>query len=87
MDFILGIIFVLLIIFLIINYTSISISNKNYNLENNETLYKNNEILYKNNEILNKNNILPFPKKKNTSINNKFNVEEQSYDYKSYFYI
>ena len=80
MDFIIGIIFVLLIIFIIINYTTISISNNNNSLKDVNYLYTK-----KNNVLLN--NTMPLPRQQNKSINNKLNLEEQSYDYKSYFYI
>jgi hypothetical protein len=80
MDFIIGIIFVLLTIFIIINYTTISISNNNNTLKDVNYLYTK-----KNNVLLN--NTMPLPRQQNKSINNKLNLEEQSYDYKSYFYI
>jgi hypothetical protein len=80
MDFIIGIIFVLVIIFIMINYTSISISNNNNNL-------KDINYLYTNKHNMSVTNTIPLPRQQNTSINKKLNIEEQSYDYKSYFYI
>ena len=82
MDFIIGIIFVLVIIFIMINYTSISISNNN----NNNNL-KDINYLYTNKNNSKMLNTIPLPRKKNTSINKQLNIEEQSYDYQSYFYI
>jgi len=83
MDFIIGIIFVLLIIFIIINYTSVSVSNNN----NNDNNLKDINYLYTNKHNMKISNTIPLPIQKNNSINNKLNLEEQSYDYKTYFYI
>ena len=84
MDFIIGIIFVLVIIFIMINYTSISVSNNNNNNNNN---IKDINYLYTNKNNSKMLNTIPLPIQKNNAVNKKLNLEEQSYDYQSYFYI
>ena len=67
-----------------LNSTKDSFTNLNNNNNNNND--NNNNIKDINYLYTNTNNI-PLPRQQNTSINKKFNLEEQSYDYKSYFYI
>ena len=83
MDFIFGIIFVLLIIFIVINYLSISVTNngRTTNLINKN--YLDSQKYYNNN-----NNRLT-QNHGNYQLENEpiLSIEEQSYNYKNYFYI
>lgn len=82
MDFIFGIIFVLLIIFIVINYLSISVTNngRTTNLINKN--YLDSQKYYNNNNRLTQNH-------GNYQLENEpiLSIEEQSYNYKNYFYI
>lgn len=81
MDFIFGIIFVLLIIFIVINYLSISVTNngRTTNLINKNDL--DSQKYYNNNRIKQNH--------RNYQLENEpiLTIEEESYNYKNYFYI
>ena len=90
MDFIFGIIFIIIIIFMIINFASITISNKS-----SDQLYDSNQnflFAYNYNTIPNNtipNNNIPKPRNANSplALNKKINLEEQTYDYRKYFFV
>ena len=84
MDFILGIIVVLLIIFIMINYISISITN------NDKTNYlysprtqMNKHYLSSHNNLNNLNHNL----NNNNNLNSILNLKEDSYNYNKYFHL
>ena len=64
------------------SFTNVNNNNNNNNIKDINYLYTNKQNM----SVTNTNNI-PLPRQQNKSINKKFNLEEQSHDYKSYFYI
>ena len=90
MDFILGIILVLLIIFIMINYISISITNNdktNYLYSPKTQINKN--YLSSNNNLNNLNHNLNhnLNSNLNSNLNYNLNIKEDSYNYKKYFHL
>ena len=86
MDFILGIIAVLLIIFIMINYISISITNNdktNY-LYSPRRQVNHNRYLSSNNNL---NNINNNNNNNNNNLNSILNLKEDSYNYNKYFHL
>ena len=92
MDFIFGIVFVLLIIFIMINYISISITNNdktNYlysprtQLTHNRYLSSNHNLNHINNNNHNNNN----NNNNNNNLNSILNLKEDSYNYNKYFHL
>ena len=83
MDFILGIIFVLLIIFIMINYMSISITN------NDKTNYLYSPKQQMNIQYLSSHNNLNnnLNNKNNNNLNSILNLKEDSYNYNKYFHL
>ena len=79
MDFILGIILVLLIIFIMINYISISITN------NDKTNYLYSPKTQINKNYLSSNNNLNH--NLNHNLNSNLNIKEDSYNYNKYFHL
>ena len=85
MDFILGIIFILLIIFILFNYMSISITNNdktNYLYSVKQQMKKNNNnsiyLSLHNNKVNTSNN---------NNLNSILNLKEDSFNYNKYFYL
>ena len=87
MDFIIGMLLIIIVIFIIINFTSISITDSNYqqNQYYNQYPNQNQNFLYSSNNRYNP----PLPINANASLvlNKKLNLEEQSYDYKQSFFV
>ena len=93
MDFIIGMLLIIIVIFIIINFTTISITDTNYqqNQQNQQNQYynqypnQNQNFLYSSNNRYNP----PLPINANASLvlNKKLNLEEQSYDYKQTFFV
>ena len=82
MDFILGIILILLIIFIMFNYISISITNNdktNYLYSPRKRMNNNNIYLSSHNKL--NNNIT------NNNLNTILNLKEDSLNYNKYFYL
>jgi len=78
MDFIIGILLVIVIILILINFTSISMSDT----INSGTCNSNNY------NYTNQNNIpSPMLSKDSTALNNKINLNVQTYDYNKYFFM
>jgi hypothetical protein len=87
MDFIIGMLLIIIVIFIIINFTTISITDTNYqqNQYYNQYPNQNQNFLYSSNNRYN----TPLPINANASLvlNKKLNLEEQSYDYKQSFFV
>ena len=92
MDFIIGMILMIILIFVFIQFVTISITDNQYNpYQYNPNQYypnQNNPNQYNPNQYFNIYN-MPSPIVANAplSVNNKLNLEEQSRDYKQFFYI
>ena len=89
MDFVIGIILVLIIIFIMINFLTISISDTNYNkcIGNNlNFLFSSTNNTLKNNNLRN-NTPSPIIANSPLALNKKMNLDEQAYDYKQNFFI
>jgi hypothetical protein len=91
MDFIYGILFLIIIIFILINFASVSISNK-------QTINKQNSNNVSNvlnpygqgqnmQNINNSTNPAPINANSPLALNKKINLEEQTYDYNKYFFV
>ena len=90
MDFIIGMLLIIIVIFIIINFTTISITDTNYQQNQQNQYYnqypnQNQNFLYSSNNRYNP----PLPINANASLvlNKKLNLEEQSYDYKQTFFV
>lgn len=90
MDFIIGMLLIIIVIFIIINFTTISITDTNYQQNQQNQYYnqypnQNQNFLYSSNNRYNP----PLPINANASLvlNKKLNLEEQSYDYKQSFFV
>ena len=90
MDFIIGMFLSIIVIFIIINFTTISITDTNYQQNQQHQYYnqypnQNQNFLYSSNNRYNP----PLPINANASLvlNKKLNLEEQSYDYKQTFFV
>lgn len=80
MDFIIGILLVIILLFGIINFTSISITDNRYQQGQPQNfLYSSNRYNYNSPSPINANAPL--------ALNKKLNLEEQSYDYKKHFFV
>jgi hypothetical protein len=82
MDFILGIILILLIIFIMFNYISISITNNdktNYLYSPRKQMNNNNIYLSSHNKLNNNTT--------NNNLNTILNLKEDSFNYNKYFYL
>ena len=87
MDFIIGILLVIILLFMIVNFTTISISDTRYQqgqISNQNYLYASN-----NSSNYSSNYNMPSPINANAALalNKKLNLEEQSYDYKKNFFV
>lgn len=87
MDFIVGILLMIIIIFILINFASVNISDSsNKDLQNqipNQT-----QIPNQNQTILQNTNIPePLVSGAPSALNNKLNLEVQTYDYNKYFFM
>jgi len=86
MDFLFGILLIIIVILLLFNFASISISNKPFD-GTCSSMYK----PYQDNSILTNHNMtgnVPQPiNNSNKVLNGKMNLEQQSYDYQKLFYI
>jgi hypothetical protein len=81
MDFIVGILIVFIIILILINFSSISISDTKGN-----TCSRNNLSL--GNQTMNINSIpSPMLSKEPSALNNKLKLNAQTYDYNKYFFL
>ncbi len=83
MDFILGIIAVLLIIFIMINYISISITNN----DKTNYLYSPRTQLNHNRYLSSNNNLNHNLNNNNNNLNSILNLKEDSYNYNKYFHL
>ena len=84
MDFILGIILILLIIFIMFNYISISITNNdktNYLYSPRKQMNNNNNNIYLSSHNKLNNNTT------NNNLNTILNLKEYSFNYNKYFYL
>lgn len=81
MDFIVGILIVFIIILILINFSSVSISDTKGN-----TCSRNNLSL--GNQTMNINSIpSPMLSKEPSALNNKLKLNDQTYDYNKYFFL
>jgi hypothetical protein len=93
MDFIVGILVVIIIILILINFTSVSVTDNEGKTSN--SLFLTNKIINQNqmnqnqmNQNINQCNIpSPVLSKEPTVLNNKLNLNAQTYDYNKYFYL
>ena len=93
MDFIVGILIVIIIILILINFTSDSVTDSSGKTTN--SLFLTNKIINKDkmnqnqmNQNMNQYNIpSPMLSKEPTALNNKLNLNAQTYDYNKYFYL
>jgi hypothetical protein len=92
MDFIVGILVVIIIILILINFTSVSVTDNEGRTSNN--LFLTNKIMNQDkmnqnmNQNMNQYNIpSPMLSKEPTALNNKLNLNSQTYDYNKYFYL
>jgi len=87
MDFIVGILLIIIIILILYNFSSVSVSdNQPYNSSNTFTTKY---ILNMQNNNTPSPSQLPSPmlSKEPSALNNKINLNAQTYDYNKYFYI
>jgi len=89
MNFIYGILVIIIIIFIIINFASVNVYDSNPNVQN---FIRNSNSNNNSNSNSNKTSNTYRPPAALVSgapsaINNKFNLEEQTYDYNKYFFI
>ena len=90
MDFIVGILVVIIIILILINFTSVSVTDNEGRTSN--SLFLTNKIINQNQMNQNQNMTqynIPSPvlSKEPTVLNNKLNLNAQTYDYNKYFYL
>ena len=83
MDFLIGILLVIIVLLLLFNFSSITISDTQYGgscaSANTHTSM---------NTSMNKNNIpKPVQSTSNKAVNGKINIDDQTYDYHKYFFV
>ena len=82
MDFIIGLLLFIILIFIIINFTSISMSNT----QGGGTC-SNSTSIFGTNQYGNSNVPSPIYSKDSLALNNKLNLNNQTYDYNKYFFL
>ena len=88
MDFVYGILLMFLILFIVINFVSVNLSDTAANQCSNSNSSQSKSQYQNHNQIQPQNNIpLPINANSKLAINKKINLEEQTYDYKKYFYV
>ena len=93
MDFIYGILLIIIIIFILINFASVNISNTQVNNQDSQNQTQNQNqnqnFLVTNNGINSLSSSIPSPILSGAplALNKKLNLEEQTYDYKKYFFV
>jgi hypothetical protein len=77
MDFLIGVLLVIIVLLLLFNFSSITISDTKYG-----------GTCARNNSNGNNNNIpSPIQSALNKAVNGKINIDDQTYDYRKYFFV
>ena len=89
MDFLVGILLIIIIILILYNFSSVSVSDNQPNNSSNTFTTKYILNMQNNNTPLPSQSQLPSPmlSKEPSALNNKVNLNAQTYDYNKYFYI
>jgi hypothetical protein len=76
MDFLIGVLLVIIVLLLLFNFSSITISDTKYG-----------GTCARNNSKRNNNIPIPVQSASNKAVNGKINIDDQTYDYRKYFFV
>ena len=76
MDFLIGVLVVIIVLLLLFNFSSITISDTKYG-----------STCSRNNSKSNNNIPSPIQSASNKAVNGKINIDDQTYDYRKYFFV